>query len=261
MDSHNVQRYVNAKGHAVNEGDVQVGVSPYPISYKSIVPTEKQCGNLLVPVNLSSSHIAFGSIRMEPVFMVLGQSAATAACLAIDDKVTVQQLDYKKLNERLLADKQVLAWTGPKREVVTGIDPKKLMGIVVDDDKARIVGSWTASSSSPGFVGTQYLHDNNEKKGQKSVTFVIPIREPGFYEVRMSYPAHANRATNVPVTLLTSERFTVVSLNQRKKPELEGAFLSLGKYLSAGPIFVTVHTGGTNGYVVVDAVEAVRVPY
>ena len=83
MDSHNVQRYVGPDGTVVNEGDVQVGgFSPYAISYRSIVPKKAECENLLVPVCLSASHIAYGSIRMEPVFMVLGQSAATAACLS-----------------------------------------------------------------------------------------------------------------------------------------------------------------------------------
>jgi hypothetical protein len=95
MDSHNVQRYVNAHGQVQNEGDVEVGgFTPYPISYRAIVPKTDQCGNLLVPVCLSATHIAFGSIRMEPVFMVLGQSAATAAAHAIDEQVVVQRVDY-----------------------------------------------------------------------------------------------------------------------------------------------------------------------
>jgi len=111
MDSHNVQRYVDADGQARNEGDVEVGgFSPYPISYRSIVPRSDQCANLLVPVCLSASHIAFGSIRMEPVFMVLGQSAATAAAHAIDEQVAVQQIDYAALRRRLLDDKQILVW-------------------------------------------------------------------------------------------------------------------------------------------------------
>ena len=85
MDSHNVQRYVNDQGYVKNEGDVQVGnFPPYPVSYQSIIPKKEECANLLVPVCLSASHIAYGSIRMEPVFMVIGQSAAIAACLAID---------------------------------------------------------------------------------------------------------------------------------------------------------------------------------
>jgi len=116
MDSHHTQRYVDAEGHARNEGDVEVGgFSPYPISYRSIIPKAQECANLAVPVCVSATHIAYGSIRMEPVFMVLGQSAATAACLAIDADVDLQQVDYARLRERLLADKQVLEWTGPKR--------------------------------------------------------------------------------------------------------------------------------------------------
>jgi hypothetical protein len=109
MDSHNCQRYVTPDGHVQNEGDVQVhGFVPYPISYRAIIPKADECTNLLVPVCLSSSHIAYGSIRMEPVFMILGQSAATAAAQAIDRNVTVQQVDYKLLAERLNADGQVL---------------------------------------------------------------------------------------------------------------------------------------------------------
>jgi len=110
MDSHNVQRYVDAGGHARNEGDIQINPGgPYQISYDAIVPKTAECTNLLVPICLSSSHIAYGSIRMEPVFMILGQSAATAASLAIDDRLDVQDVDYSKLRARLLADGQVLS--------------------------------------------------------------------------------------------------------------------------------------------------------
>jgi hypothetical protein len=109
MDSHNCQRYVTTDGHVQNEGDVQVhGFKPYPISYRAIVPKADECENLLVPVCLSSSHISYGSIRMEPVFMILGQSAATAAAVAIDDGVTVQKVKYDELGARLRADRQVL---------------------------------------------------------------------------------------------------------------------------------------------------------
>jgi hypothetical protein len=109
MDSHNCQRYVTAEGHVQNEGDVQVhGFKPYPISYRSIVPKAAECDNLLAPVCVSSSHIAYGSIRMEPVFMILGQSAATAAALAIDSDIAVQAVAYPELAERLRADEQVL---------------------------------------------------------------------------------------------------------------------------------------------------------
>ena len=109
MDSHNVQRYVTPEGYVQNEGNIEVPpVGPYRISYRSIVPKRGEAENLLVPVAVSSSHIAFGSIRMEPVFMILGQSAATAAVMALDNDVSVQDVDYGPLRERLIADGQVL---------------------------------------------------------------------------------------------------------------------------------------------------------
>ena len=113
MDSHNVQRYVDAEGHARNEGDIQVNPGgPYPISYGAIVPRAGEATNLLVPVAVSASHIAYGSIRMEPVFMILGQSAATAAALALEEDVPVQEVPYGRLRARLLEDGQVLELEG-----------------------------------------------------------------------------------------------------------------------------------------------------
>jgi len=115
MDSHNVQRYVTEKGFVQNEGDIGVRTPrPYEIAYGSLVPKKDQCTNLLVPVCLSSSHIAYGSIRMEPVFMVLGQSAATAAVLALDRDLPIQEVDFAELRKRLLADGQVLEYSPPE---------------------------------------------------------------------------------------------------------------------------------------------------
>jgi hypothetical protein len=123
MDSHNCQRYVTPDGHAQDEGDVQVGgFKPYPISYRAIVPRRAECNNLFVPVAMSSSHIAYGSIRMEPVFMILGQSAATAAALAIDSNVAVQDVDFDELRRRLYADAQVLGAGDPTSRISLPIE-------------------------------------------------------------------------------------------------------------------------------------------
>tara|TARA_B100001057_G_scaffold420415_1_gene440782 strand:+ start:1298 stop:1732 length:435 start_codon:yes stop_codon:yes gene_type:complete len=109
MDSHNVQRYITPEGFVQNEGDIgEKPPAPYSISYGSLTPKKNQCSNLLVPVCLSSSHIAFGSIRMEPVFMILGQSAAVAACIAIDENSAVQDIYYNDLKTLLLEKGQVL---------------------------------------------------------------------------------------------------------------------------------------------------------
>ena len=114
IDSHNVQRYITPEGYVQNEGDIGVPTNgPYEIAYGALVPKKGEVDNLLVPVCVSSSHIAFGSIRMEPVFMILGQSAATAAVLAIDQRIAVQDVPYAALRARLLADKQVLEFNAP----------------------------------------------------------------------------------------------------------------------------------------------------
>ena len=108
IDSHNIQRYVTDDGYVENEGDVGVHVGGYRIPYDVIVPKENEASNLIVPVAASCSHVAYGSIRMEPIFMILAQGAATAASIAIDDQTSVQAVDYQKLRTRLLADKQIL---------------------------------------------------------------------------------------------------------------------------------------------------------
>ncbi|MBX2816988.1 MAG: FAD-dependent oxidoreductase [Saprospiraceae bacterium] len=111
MDSHNTQRFVTDEGLVQNEGDIGVRPdAPYSISYGAITPKKAQCANLLVPVCVSSSHIAFGSIRMEPVFMILGESAATAAHLAIENNRDVQDVDYDLLSAKLLQAGQVLEY-------------------------------------------------------------------------------------------------------------------------------------------------------
>ena len=109
MDSHHTKRYVNAKGYVANEGNVEAPIkAPYPISYRSIVPKKEECRNLIVPICLSATHIAFGSIRMEPVFMVLGQSSGIIASLAIEEGKAVQDLNYKKLEKELIKYAQIL---------------------------------------------------------------------------------------------------------------------------------------------------------
>jgi hypothetical protein len=111
MDSHNVQRYVTPEGFVQNEGDLGVSApKPYQIDLGSILPKKGECNNFLVPVCVSCSHIAFGSIRMEPVFMILGQSAGTVASMALNKKKDIHDLTYPEIREKLLADGQILEY-------------------------------------------------------------------------------------------------------------------------------------------------------
>ena len=260
MDSHNTQRWVK-DGYCSNEGDVQVhGCSPYPIAYQSIVPKATECANLLVPVCMSATHIAYGSIRMEPVFMVLGQSSATAACHAIDENVPVQQVNTSKLTERLKADNQVLEWTGSKTKLV---QPADLPGIVVDDNQAKLTGIWDSSSSAHPFVGAQYLHSAYVKEAPelKTATFEIPVKTAGHYDVRICYAPQANRATNVPITVESADGSQTVTVNQRTAPPIDKMFRSLGtfRFTSEKPAVVVISTEGVNGFVIVDAVQLLPV--
>jgi len=109
MDSHNVQRYITPEGFVQNEGDIGVRApKPYQIDLGSIMPRREECENLLVPVCVSSSHIAFGSIRMEPVFMILGQSAGTVASLALENRKSIHDLTYDEIRKQLIDDGQIL---------------------------------------------------------------------------------------------------------------------------------------------------------
>jgi hypothetical protein len=255
MDSHNTQRWIK-DGNAINEGDVQVhGFAPYGVSYRSIVPTASECSNLFVPVCLSATHISYGSIRMEPVFMVLGQSSATAACQAIDAGVAVQSVDYGKLKERLQADRQILEWTGPRPH--RGLGVKELPGLVVDDKDAVLVGDWTVSKTTGGFIGDHYIHDGDTAKGKKEARFTLPLKQAGRYEVLIAYTALDNRASNVPVTITTADGPKRATVNERKSPAGPGPFQSLGVYsfTTEKPAVITISTAGTDGYVIVDAVQ------
>jgi hypothetical protein len=257
MDSHNAQRYVTKEGFVRNEGDIQTGTRPYPISYRSIVPKASQCTNLLVPVCLSASHIAYGSIRMEPVFMVLGQSAATAAAQAIDEKADVQKIDYVKLKARLLADRQVLDLASAPRVVKESVGKEKLGGVVVDDGEAKLTGFEAHGTTASPFVGEGYAHDGNADKGKQRAVFAAKLPQGGDYEVRFAYPALANRATNVPVTVKFSGGEKKIIVNERIKAPIDGLFISLGKFQFAAGADAVVEVGneGTDGHVIVDAVQ------
>lgn len=258
MDSHHTQRHVDDNGHVRNEGDVQVGgFPPYPISYRSIVPREEECSNLAVPVMMSASHMAFGSIRMEPVFMILGQSAATAAAHAIEEETTLQQVDYARLRERLLEDKQVLELPGGRpapRGAYLPLD--QIEGIVVDDTAAEREGPWVPTILTEG-VHQGYMHDNDANKGRCHAVFSASLPAAGEYDVQVAYTTHANRASNVPVTIEHAGGTAEVTLDQRRHAQAGQLFQSVGTFeFEAGDgASVTIGNEGTDGHVIIDAVR------
>ncbi|MEY4941045.1 MAG: hypothetical protein RIQ93_2780 [Verrucomicrobiota bacterium] len=262
MDSHNIQRYITKEGHVRNEGDVQVRTRPYPVSYRSIRPKAQECSNLLVPVCLSASHIAFGSIRMEPVFMVLGQSAATAAVHAIEENVAVQRINDVRLHERLLKDGQVLDFESPPLPPRVVTQYARPGGIVVDDEDARLTGFDASSRSHTIFVDQGYRHDGNTAKGQQTARFVPDLPQAGRYRVAVAYPWNPNRAASVPVTIRHADGEKKLTLNQTKKPALDELLEPVGvfRFEKGRSGYVEISNAGTSGYVVVDAVQWIEAP-
>jgi hypothetical protein len=259
LDSHNIRRYITPEGYVQNEGDIGVHVPrPYGIDFGCLLPKKAECTNLTVSVCVGTSHIAFGSVRMEPVFMILGQSAATASAMAVENNIDVQDVDYGKLEERLLIDGQRLVYE-PKNAPVRGVAVKSLSGMVQDDvdDAVKMKGDWHESAARQPFVGSRYLHDGNQDKGEMSVTFDIPVTKPGIYEVRLAYSQDANRATAVPVTVVHHDGRKDVIVDQTKVPPIDKMFISLGTFLFVKSARITISNKDTSGFVTVDAVQVI----
>ncbi|MGK0186054.1 MAG: cephalosporin-C deacetylase-like acetyl esterase [Verrucomicrobiales bacterium] len=257
IDSHNTQRYITPEGFVQNEGDIGVKCPPYKIAYGALLPKKDQCQNLLVPVCVSSSHIAFGSIRMEPVFMILGQSAGTAAVIAIDRGCAVQDVSYEQLRTQLLADGQVLDYISPGKSSWRVVDPKKLGGLVIDDTQAITSGLWKTSSANAPFIGSGYQHDGNRADGKAIAKFQVTLPKSGNYEVQFGYTPNANRATNVPVAVESTKGQQTIVVNQRNAPPINGTFVSLGEFTFGDdqPATVSISNVDTDGYVVIDSVR------
>lgn len=243
MDSHNIQRIV-VNGMVKNEGDVQKAVpAPFPISYRSIVPKASQVKNLLVPVCLSASHIAFGSIRMEPVFMVLGQSAATAAVMAINSNKAVQEVNIAALQEEL-----------KNNPLANGSLPEILVDN--DDQEAVIIdGNWERRR---GGYGPNHLYDSNPQE-IKTVKFIPTVAKEGEYEIFTYLAKNSSRSNNTGYVIHNGRETKEVVVDNSSIEELglsSGEWVSLGKYnLPVGKVaYVEVSNKNADGLITADAI-------
>ena len=247
MDSHNTSRVV-VNGMVKNEGDVQVGgFPPYPISYRSLIPKASECKNLFVPVCLSATHIAYGSIRMEPVFMVLGQSSATAAAQAIDKNVSVQEVDVPMLQKQMAAD-----------PLADGSTPEIL---VDNDDEKSIVmkGNWSKEKNGPGCYAFSYLKATASANSAQSVTFKPSIIKDGQYEVFIYFPRVQGASPTVTTSVESGKQAKEVVLRPNEikvEGQTSGEWISAGKYdfKKGAANAVVVSTKGASGVVIADAV-------
>ena len=224
MDSHNCQRIViteNGRDMVKNEGNVEIGGGlPYPISYRSITPKRSECTNLLVPVCLSASHIAYGSIRMEPVFMVLGQVAAVAVAEAMaNGYCDVQQVDSRRICAAIDAD-----------PYLDGSQPD----ILVDDADAGVEAEagWTRVSRSGGY-GLSYLEIPADAE-RCSVRYTVEsMPSSGDYAVYAYQNADKRLAMQTAVRVFTGDECHDVIIDRSRMDVLgqtSGEWVPLGTY-------------------------------
>lgn len=258
MDIHAVRR-VYHDGRLYNEGFGEGSGKPAPIGYGAIVPKATECGNLFVTFALSSSHAAFGSIRMEPVFMVTSQSAATAAVLAINEGVAVQAVDYARLRTRLLADKQILdpSDAPPASETNQTAMTGRPMGLVFDDAAATFTGNWAVSSRIAPVVGTTYR--TARPRQEATAVFTPEIPAEGHYEVRLLYSHAPNRAQNARITIRSADGDRTVMLNQCLECLVDGIPRALGvfRFTIGKSESIEISSTGADGFVVVDGLQLV----
>lgn len=258
IDSHDCRRIAIPGGGVTNEGTIfpvrRSGVGyPYHVPYRAIVPKVGQCDNLLVPVALSSTHVAISSLRIEATWMLLGQSAGIAAAMAAEQDVSVQALPYEDLEPRLLAQGQVL--TLPKAQ--------KLEGIVLDDADAELIGDWKTSTSFSSFVGESYLYTgapDTPHDGSASATFRFTAPESGTYKLNMAYSPHPTRADSVPLTITSGSHVTDFVVDQTIQLPPASLVREIGKVelVASEETVITVDTEGTAGFIILDAIELVR---
>lgn len=240
MDSHNVQRIV-IDGMVKNEGDVQIGgFPPYPISYRSITPKRSECKNLLVPVCLSATHIAYGSIRMEPVFMVLAQSSAIAASEAINTKKAVQEVNVKKIQAKLAKDPLL---DGSLPDII--IDDMDTAYIQKAGTFERLIGEWWMRH-----YGETYLVSTNADD-ETILTFVPEIKKTAQYEVYFYCP-DSTKGGKVKIQVKVKEKTFAVNLDP---VQYRGDFALVGTYSfkkGQAPA-ISVKSASGNGLLIVDA--------
>jgi hypothetical protein len=275
IDSHDCRRLALPDG-VINEGTIFPVRMPgrrhgyaYHIPYRAITPAASECSNLLVPVALSATHVAYSSVRVEPTWMAIGQGAGVAAALAAKAGVTVQALDYLTLRTRLLAQNVVLELPvlpplTAKSDRPSGpvsLDPKSLPGLILDDAQAELSGDWERSTNFKPHVGGGYLHDEQRADGKARAVFRFKGPADGEYELRMAYSAHETRTTRLPVTIMggdTEQRFTV---DQTQPTPTGEAFRPIGSLrLRQGVEYtLTVTNQDTKGFVIVDAFQLLPV--
>lgn len=258
LDCHIVSSILTSEGKIEEEGVFEnTPYRPYQISYKSIVPRKEQCSNLFVTSCISASHVIYASLRMEPVYMMLGQAAAMAASLANRDGIAVQDVNIAELQALLKAHRQIVDYDPPANMYLKQQD---YSGIVLDDTNAILKGDWLHSTASGPFLKYDYLIQPAHPYGQTTATYVPFIEAKGRYEVFLMYSPGGNRCASTPVTITDKKGQHTVYVNQQVAAE-DGLWHSVGIYEfepAKDHSIVISNRSNSKGVVVADGVRIVK---
>jgi len=255
IDCHIVQRVMTDEGNVTDEGSFHdTPARPYQIPYRCLTPKVEECENLLVTVCFSASHIAYCSMRMEPVYMATGHAAGLASVQADKSGVAVQAIGMPALQAKLLQQKAIIDLNLPDITLST-----KLPGLVLDDQSGTYSGDWTSSSYGNPIDGSS-RHDGGDSRGNKSARFEFTIPEAGRYSVNVAYVSAPNRAGNASVLVQCRSGEDHHMLDQKKPPVGDPHFASLGDYdFEEGErATILITNEGADGIVGIDAVQLIR---
>jgi hypothetical protein len=253
LDSHEVQKTVTKDGYLVKEGELRhVPFRPYQIPYRSLVPKATECDNLLVTICLSASHVMYGSLRMEPVFMITGHAAGVAAAMCAQSKIAVQQIDVPTLQQKIIAQGQVMTYKPPEGAYI----PKQsYSGIIVDNFEALMLGKWNRGYWNQPFVEGDYRYVEQSVNETASMVYQPALQQDGAYKVSISYNVDKTRSGKVKVLVYSEEGVKTIYVDMTKKSG--GIWQPVGTYkFSKGKdAKVVISNEGAGGTVLADAVR------
>lgn len=259
LDSHIVQRTINADNYLVKEGHLRhVPFRPYQIPYMSLVPNENECSNLLVPVCLSASHVMYSSLRMEPVYMITGHAAGIAASIAARKECSVQDINIKLLQRKLRSQGQIFNY---KPHPLAYLPKEKYKGVIVDNTEALVTGKWSRGYRACPFLMADYIYTKQTENEEASVTFKPKLEKSGYYNVFIMYNPEISRTAKAKIEIFSKKGKDVEYVDMTKPGPDSMEWVLIGQYEfekeSEGKIVIS--NEGTGGIVIADAIRFERI--
>ncbi|MDR0546770.1 MAG: FAD-dependent oxidoreductase, partial [Dysgonamonadaceae bacterium] len=258
MDCHTVERFITPENELWEEGEMKhAPYRPYEMPYGALVPKQTECSNLLVTICMSATHTIYGSLRMEPTFMINGQAAATAATLAANNNLAIQQINIQQLQTRLTAQGQILHFQSGDAFY---IDKEAISGIVLDDEEAVLKGNWSHSVAAGPFLMYSYRFAQQSATETATAQYNLNLPDDGDYEVQIMYSPAVNRSKKARVVISGSQSDEIAYVDMTQNFTAPNYWRSLGIYhfSKTGNPKITISNQGENGIVIADGVRLIK---